>query len=251
MKRSLHVGINRYPGASDLYGCVNDAQGWGTLAAINGYETSSLLDDDATWVNVTEELRRLCRESRWGDRILFTFSGHGTWVPDVDRDEEDGRDEALVLWPGHAGSLLTDDDLRLLWLSRKRGVRVTTFSDSCHSGTVSRFLDGGEAIVRFVHPAQLGIPIDREREGLPTRLVKPPTNTVLFSGCEDREYSYDAHIDGLPQGAFSAVALRVARDNPGISYGRWHKMIRTALPSDDYPQSPQFEGSIWQRTWKL
>ena len=44
-----------------------------------------------------------------GDIVVFTYSGHGTWVYDQgELDESDNRDEA---WCGHDGDIL-DDTLR-------------------------------------------------------------------------------------------------------------------------------------------
>jgi hypothetical protein len=66
---------------------------------------------------------------------------------------------------------------------------------------------------------------------------------ILVSGCSDREYSYDAEIDGRYNGAMSAMAIRVIRQNPGQTYREFHTRLRQLLPSSDFPQSPQLEGS--------
>lgn len=70
-----------------------------------------------------------------------------------------------------------------------------------------------------------------------------------MSGCGEDEYSYDAWIDGKPQGAFSATAIHSYV--PGISLSRWHAAVRKVLPSSSYPQTPQLQASLWQRTWGL
>jgi hypothetical protein len=66
---------------------------------------------------------------------------------------------------------------------------------------------------------------------------------LLITGCTDSEYSYDAEIDGRYNGAMSAMALRVIKQNPGLTYNEFYTRLRTMLPSKDYPQSPQLEGS--------
>ena len=58
---------------------------------------------------------------------------------------------------------------------------------------------------------------------------------------EYNEYSYDAEINGRWNGAFSANALKTMKE--GQSYKDFHEAIREILPSDQYPQSPQLEGS--------
>jgi hypothetical protein len=66
---------------------------------------------------------------------------------------------------------------------------------------------------------------------------------VLITGCTDSEYSYDAVINGRPNGAMTAMALSVIKQNPNVTYREFHASLRKLLPSSDYPQSPQLEGS--------
>ena len=48
MKRSLHIGINDYPGTqNDLSGCVNDANDWEKTLSDRGFQTITLLDAQA------------------------------------------------------------------------------------------------------------------------------------------------------------------------------------------------------------
>ena len=50
MKRSLHIGINDYPGTgSDLSGCVNDANDWREALEQRGFQATTLLDDGTTF----------------------------------------------------------------------------------------------------------------------------------------------------------------------------------------------------------
>jgi len=78
-----------------------------------------------------------------GDRVLFTYSGHGFYVTDQDGDEEDGRDEVLVPWDttkssdGEIGNLLRDDTLRERF-DQLSDRETLVLVDSCHSGTATR-----------------------------------------------------------------------------------------------------------------
>jgi hypothetical protein len=191
---------------------------------------------------------------------VFTFSGHGTWVPDMDGDEADGRDEALCTYDFQSGGLILDDDLLRLQMLRRMGVRFTIFSDSCHSGSVHRFAPVGrqsgktaQGWPRFMPPSAFlsGDALQQARavEHVPARGLSRNTG-VLFSGCADDEYSYDAYIDGQPQGAFSEAAVRSFGSADG--YLSWYKRIRGILPSAAYPQTPQLQGSYFQkRFWSL
>ena len=124
MKRSLHIGINDYPGTgSDLSGCVNDANDWREAMVVKRFEAVSLLDEKATKSNMHEAISKIVGDTGRNDIAAITFSGHGTWIADEDGDEPDGRDEALCPHDINQGNLLTDDELYDIFSERRRGAR--------------------------------------------------------------------------------------------------------------------------------
>lgn len=253
---ALCVGINDYPGTGqDLRGCVNDAGDWGRLLTSEGYAVQTLLDAQATKAAILAGLRSLVAQARFADRIVFTYSGHGSWVPDRDGDEEDRRDEVLVAHDFRTGGLITDDELNEVFAERRFGVRVLVVSDSCNSGTLHRFVEAHtvvDAKPRFLAPSEFlsdealvraAVVAEEQPRGTSR------TQTALLSGCADTEYSYDAFIDGRPRGAFTAHALATYKS--GQSLAAWHKAIRQNLPNGEYPQTPQFQATSSQRRWSL
>lgn len=254
-KLALCVGINDYPGTgSDLSGCVNDAMDWAALLTDRGYSTLTILDTAATKQNVLGELRDMVGSLRYRDKFVFTFSGHGTWVPDGDGDEPDGRDEALCMHDVHSGGLVTDDELFQVWQAMRHGVSSAVFSDSCHSGTVARGVASSvpseKAIPKFLSPGVLPtVPVSEQKAiQVEARIVKANSRPgpVLISGCDDPEYSYDAWFQGRANGAFTRAAIDTL--SPDVkSYSTWHKRIRSLLPSPTYPQSPQLGATRYQR----
>lgn len=252
---ALTVGINDYPGTdADLAGCVNDALDWAHVLGDWGYDTHTLLDAHATKANVLGTLRGLAQSARWGDRIVFTYSGHGSWVPDRSGDEADGRDEVLCMHDFRSGGLLTDDELHDVYQLMAYGVRFIILSDSCHSGTVSRFAPQHPPVdreARFLSPAYFLPPAELRRayavERQVTRSAARP-GSILMSGCADHEYSYDAWFGSRANGAFTRTAI-AALPSAGtrISYKAWHDRIRRTLPSGNYPQTPQLSAQLWQR----
>jgi hypothetical protein len=74
---------------------------------------------------------------------------------------------------------------------------------------------------------------------------------LLISGCTDSEYSYDAEFDGRPNGAMTASAIRVIQQNPDLTYRDFYSGLRAILPSREYPQTPQLEGSDVNKDRKL
>src|SRR5690349_4116433 len=95
-KRAVCVGINDYPGTNmDLAGCLNDAKDWQTLLERRGYRVEALHDREATRARIVDALTAAIQQTAADDAFVFTFSGHGSWLPDDDRDEPDARDEML------------------------------------------------------------------------------------------------------------------------------------------------------------
>lgn len=259
-KTALCVGINDYPGTgADLQGCVNDALDWSTALQLRGYTGVVLLDADATKDTVLSILNEQVRSARFGDRIVFTYSGHGTWLPDRDGDEIDGRDEALVMHDYNQGGFITDDELHAVFAQARYGVRVVVISDSCHSGTMNRAVKrhpAGDIRPRFLSPAsfpELHLSFAeavRAEHFVATKGSRAFGGMVLMSGCADNEYSYDAWIGDRPRGAFTATALRVLGQSEKLKL--WHKFISQELPSNVYPQSPQLQLSKrHQGYWRL
>lgn len=142
-RRALCIGIDRYPDEGDrLQGCVADAKAWASTLREQGFEVTELIDGDATRDEILRAILDLVSESAPGDVLAVQYSGHGTFVPDLDGDEDDGdvaSDEALcpVDFRG-TGRLVIDDDLARIWDVIPDGVSMTAFFDSCHSGSANR-----------------------------------------------------------------------------------------------------------------
>jgi hypothetical protein len=269
MKRiALCIGINDYPGTnSDLAGCVNDARDWAQALRAKGFDVATLTDRRATGKGMRSAMHATLGAARAGDQVVIQYSGHGSYVPDEDGDEPDGTDECLCPYDIDANGPITDDELFELYSARERDVKLLVISDSCHSGSVARFapittpptLRGRGAPqrkVRFLPPETFLSRRELATLGTrrATRTSSPPGRyaALLMAGCQDTEYSYDAYFQGRPNGAFSFVALRaLAKLKSGATYAAWFKAVRRALPSQQYPQSPNLFGSSTMKRWKV
>lgn len=267
MKRSLHIGINDYPGVgSDLSGCINDAMDWKDALAKRGFgDQIMLVDSAATKQAILDAMTKIVEDTKAPDIGVITYSGHGTWVPDQDGDEADGRDEALCPWDiGTTGAVITDDELFELFSQRHYSARIIFVSDSCHSGTVSRASVSVPGVqsdnwkfqrMRFLAP-EFHLPKDLlpvakrvERSVLKSKIRAA---TVLLAGCQDHEYSYDAWFNQRANGAFTYVALKVLENMPDTaSYADFYRAIRSYLPHVYYPQTPQLHCARYQAKWKV
>lgn len=267
-KIALCIGINNYPGTgSDLSGCLNDVADWSKVLKANGYTVSTLTDKQATGKQIVSAMQKLIGSAKAGDSVFIQYSGHGSYVPDTNGDEPDGVDECICPYDINSKGPVTDDTLFTLFESKAKGVKLVMASDSCHSGTVARFApistpsttgssNAPTRKVRFLPPATFLSA--RQVSALGTRSLmrrsSPPGRygALLLSGCQDYEYSYDAYFKGRPNGAFTYVALAaLSKLKANATYADWHKAIRTVLPSQQYPQSPNFFGSTAMKAWQI
>jgi hypothetical protein len=211
-KYAVVIGTN-YEGASyQLSGCVNDAEDWSALLRGEGYSGTTLIGTSATRAAILAALTDTVSRARWGDRIVVTYSGHGTWI--------------------------TDDDLASIFGQARTGVGVLVLPDSCFSGTMTRLLGDADKRVKYLPPPLTRADADIA-EGIP--LVRTYTERAsLISGCAEPEVSYDAWFgtrgSERANGAFTRAAIDAYRH--GMSLAAWHNAIRDVLPSDDYPQTP-------------
>jgi len=150
---ALLVGIRDYPPKGperDLPGCDLDVARMEALLrdayGVPPERISVLRDLDATRDAIEAGLVALGGRAGPDEAALFYFSGHGAQLPDLDGDEEDGWDEALVPADEKPRIFTTDAQLRLFLSDDRigeilRGFRtrnVTVLFDSCHAGTAVR-----------------------------------------------------------------------------------------------------------------
>jgi hypothetical protein len=237
---SLNIGLNfvdpyQYGDAfEELQGCENDARDMLTLAAIQGFQTTLLVNKQATSTAVISEIKNAANRLNGGDFFLLTFSGHGAQlINELNGDDEpDGLDETWVLFDRN----LIDDELDDLWPQFKPDVRILIVSDSCNSGTIapsSQLCPHGQpgSYGRPSPPGRAGQPGQRNRRSRGIRrgaqvshmtqfrktyddilsgLSNPGTratgaSVLSLSACEDGQ-SAD---DGVENGAFTGALLRV------------------------------------------
>jgi hypothetical protein len=255
---SVHIGLNGvdashyngWPGT--LQACEADAHDMQRIAESRGFDTSILLTRDATAAAVTDAIDDAAGALKEGDIFFVTYSGHGGQVPDRNGDEADGdgKDETWVLYDRQ----LVDDELYALWGKFAAGVRILVFSDSCHSGSVTR--DIFEAAVPHVvdhgfvdteEPRTKDVPRDvlektyeanRELYDGVQKAVPSGDETevgatvILISGCQDNQLSLDGDRNGL----FTQQLLAVWDDGKWKgSYSRFHKAVGARMPPTQSP----------------
>lgn len=238
MKKAICVGINNYPGIfNDLKGCVNDANDWAELLTEFGFDANVILDNQGTRENIKAALSSLVSTLDPGDYGVFTYSGHGTYNRDASGDEPDSYDEALYVYNG----ILLDDELREILNELNPQASLVFVSDSCYSGTVTRVAEDD-----MLYAKPRFVPVLGYNPLIPVKthlLAEAEMLELLLTGCSDSELSYDAYINGRYNGAMSRYAIDAIRANREATFDEFYALLRQALPSQDYPQTPQLEGS--------
>jgi lysophospholipase L1-like esterase len=257
---SLHLGLNtidpnHYGSDGELFACHYDAEDMARIARDQGFaRVDLLLDQEATREKVIATISAAAETLRPGDFFLFTYAGHGSQVPDFNRDEADRADETLCLFDG----MLIDDELYRLWSTFADDVRIVMISDSCHSGTVlrtarrspspqssradegprSRLLPMDIAARTFRAHREFYTELGRTALGVDTgfliRELDMPlrAQVLLISGCQDNQVSQD----GVSNGRFTQELLLVL--DQGRFQGNWrelHRQIVAGMPASQTP----------------
>ena len=210
--RALIVGVNNYrvPEYS-LQGVDLDVGMMKEITRLMGFKDSqvkTMLDEQATSSNVFRGIEDwLIKGAGPDDRVLFYFSGHGSQVPDEDRDDEDLLDEVLCLYDlavvkkrGRVSlnNVLLDDQFYKL-LGAMRSQKILVLLDCCHSGSAikalpldTRSMPISNGMVKFFHyeGMPLGAGIEGNFLGKPKAINAPPgveDRYVAITACGENE----------------------------------------------------------------
>jgi hypothetical protein len=254
--RALLVGVERYQvrGVPPTPGCVQDALRTEQLLKekfnFGKDSVRTLLNEQATSANILREFREwLIAGSGPGDRVFFLYSGHGSKLPALDRNEEpDGFDETIAPYdvdPRTGANEIRDNVFHEL-IPQLSGRRAVLLFDSCHSGTISRglpplsqFPQGGGArylpppaefrdlvseATRGDDPAYAVAPEAGARDLYTDRRVVKASRlgnlsgVVVISAAGAHQLAYPLLVNGEPRGALTFVlAEALGARNPAIS----------------------------------
>ncbi|KAI9342336.1 peptidase C14, caspase domain-containing protein [Obelidium mucronatum] len=103
-----------------------------------------MLTDDSTNPNQIPNLKNMLGGFQWlisntraGDELFLSYSGHGGQIKDDDGDRRSGLDCTLCpLDFATAGQIRSDDVHKYLVGALPQGVKLTVVMDCCHSGTM-------------------------------------------------------------------------------------------------------------------
>jgi len=250
---ALTIGLNavdpkHYAGWSgELTACEADAKDMANIAKSKKFQVETLLTKEATRAKVKGMISKVAKDLKSGDIFMLSYSGHGGQLPDLNNEELDERDETWCLFDGQ----LVDDEINSMFAEFSKGVRILIFSDSCHSGTVSKALDSygrpnpltassGAPLRQKCMPREYLGAVYRENQAFYDKILKKPAvneedikaSALLISGCQDNQYSMDGERNGL----FTSQLLAVWKDGKySRSYKTFHKDIVRRMPREQTP----------------
>ena len=256
-KRALLVGVSDYGNVDE------DPYKWANISGANdialltplfteqGYSVTSLVDGQATHAGITAALDQLASNSQKGDIVYIHFSMHGQPFEDLNGDEEDGWDEALI--PVDAEMLyaegvyegknhLLDDELEGYFnqIRNKLGSegQLVVILDACHSGTASRGDDDHIRGTRegFTRSGNDYTP-DRTQETNDYFTVATTQNqspVMFIEAC--RSYQVNREVRDVDTntwyGSLSYYIAQSMKDNKTVGSDEWIDAIKTGMANN-------------------
>ena len=222
-------------------------------------ENIAILDSGATKQAIVYAIEKILIPSlKKGDVVMFHFSGHGYQIPDNNKDELDGLDEALV--PINAkndggrrkdytyyADYLRDDELNKLLenirlaLGPDGDLFVTI--DACHSGTSTRGIGPSRGAVRLDLDTYENADTEETWEPLSER--KDLSNMVAFFASSQSQLNSEYQEGDLSCGSLSfALSKAISSSTTTTSYQALFEKVRNTMIGIVPAQTPSAEGTL-------
>lgn len=258
-KQALLIGISDYGNPN------KDADKWTNINGTNdvellapkltkqGFSVTTLKDSQATKSAIINSFNNLVKKSNKGDIVYIQFSMHGQPVEDLNGDEEDGWDEALIPYDAklqyqkgvyEGENHLLDDELEVYFnqIRSKIGTQGKLFviMDSCHSGSSSRGSDDEDEIVR----------------GSNTGFSPNGKYFKADRSTNDNDYFKVSNNPGMGPVVFLEACRayeknREIRDNNNVSFGRISYFIAEIMDKQDITANDSWMETVKEEVEKL
>lgn len=251
IQAGMCFGRNQYKNYPDdwLGGCVQDAEDMRQFFIdhlnLNDGNSSVLLDQDCTKVNMLHGLGLLTENAPRLQRAFFSDSGHGTTVQS---NETDGLSGALCCYDLRetaAGdydptTLFLEDDFRRALAAVPSTCLLEAFLDACFVG---EFAEKAVKGLRMAYRVRSLPPRHKTISHPAARLLEDRggQNTVIWSACQSFQTSAEAYLGGKSRGAFTYLFLREYKAD--MPRGELLKKVKLALWTNGYSQIPALDCS--------
>jgi hypothetical protein len=226
-RKALLIGINYSETPYKLSGCINDVESLNNKFS-SSYDIKIITDltnKKPTKSVILSEFTALLESANSGDTVLFTFSGHGSHMIDLNREEIDGQDEMIIT--GDLQYIIDDDFKTIIHQKLKKGATLIALFDSCHSGTI---LD-----LKYSYPSYTTSVLSS------LNAIDTNGNVILISGCLDNQTSFETNIvEGKMSGAITWSLLETLKMYPtGLTWNTLMINMQKLLNSYGFNQTPQ------------
>jgi hypothetical protein len=282
-RKALLIGINYIGSKHQLKGCINDVKNIKQFLLQHEYkeEDMVILTDDLepasqpTRANMLRGMQWLVKDAKPNDSYFFHYSGHGGLTPDLNGDEESGKDD--VIYPldfEQAGPIIDDDIHDIMVRPLPQGARLTALFDCCNSGTAldlpyfystkgllkepNLIKEAGEGLLSAYKSYTSGdiegmvsqvtslfnrVSVGNDGYEAVKKTKTSPSDVIMFSGCKDDQTSADTFADGQATGAMSHAFIKIMTQTPNQSYLTLLQNLRQLLEEGNYSQKPQLSSS--------
>ena len=233
-KRAFMVGISHYDTALTGYqwNNINGVEDINLLSPIlkkQGFYLTTLLDEQATYQNITNQLSTFTNQTKKGDIIYLHFSAHGQPVEDLNGDEEDGWDEAIVPIDAYKNykkgvyegkKHLLDDQLNTYIKKLRTKIGPSGFLyvviDACHAGTSSRAND--ETVrgtkVGFTYNNKVFKPSAQKKSHYKVEATPKMSHVMYLEACRPDQVNMEIKVDGKRYGPLSYNIAQALQAKP-------------------------------------
>ena len=233
-KRAFMVGISHYDTALTGYqwNNINGVEDINLLSPIlkkQGFYLTTILDEQATYQNITNQLSNFTNQTKKGDIVYLHFSAHGQPVEDLNGDEEDGWDEAIVPIDAYKNykkgvyegkKHLLDDQLNTYIKKLRTKIGATGFLyvviDACHAGTSSRAND--ETIrgtkVGFTYNDKVFKPSTQKKSHYKVEATPKMSHVIYLEACRPDQVNMEIKVDGKRYGPLSYNIAQALQAKP-------------------------------------
>lgn len=258
-KRAFLVGISDYQStnknASNSWANIHGANDIALLTPTlqkHGFKVSSIVDQQATASNIRKQLFKFSSSCKPGDIVYLHFSCHGQPVEDLDGDEADGWDEAII--PVDAQKVyiknkykgenhITDDELNRFFqtIRTKIGRKgyLTIVVDACHAGTSYRGEENEDSV--FVRGTNTGfserglkfVPKIDKRGKIRIEKSNNMSDICIIEACRSYQVNNEIKFNGKYYGSLSYYTNKVLQSINNIVWrGRWYNDIIALMSKD-------------------
>ena len=258
-KRAFLVGISDYQLADiDARSTWDNIHGANDVALLtptlqkHGFKITYIVNKKATASNIRKQLCKFSSFCKSGDIVYLHFSCHGQPIEDIDGDEADGWDEAII--PVDAQKIyvkeiykgenhITDDELNYFFRTIRTAIGrkgyLTVVVDACHAGTTYRGEENEDSV--FVRGTNCGfserglkfVPKIDKRGRINIEKSNNMSDICVIEACRSYQVNNEIKCDGVYYGSLSYYTNKVLQSNNDIAWrGKWYEEVIALMSKD-------------------